>query len=89
MQNYGVDLQSTKEKQRVPAFISPECPTRLFTIKEAAEALRIPSSWLYERTRRNAIPYRRIGKYVRFTQDDLNLIISSGGQSKKQTASGA
>jgi hypothetical protein len=39
----------------VSALTSPECPTRLFTIQEAAEALRIPISWLYERTRRNAI----------------------------------
>jgi hypothetical protein len=29
----------------VSALTSPECPTRLFTIQEAAEALRIPISW--------------------------------------------
>jgi excisionase family DNA binding protein len=73
----------------VPAFTSPECPTRLFTITEAAEVLRIPISWLYERTRRNAIPCRRIGKYVRFTEGDLQEIISSSEQVKKQAASGA
>jgi len=64
----------------VPTTTSPDNAVRLFTIKEAAEALRIPISWLYERTRRNAIPYRRIGKYVRFTHDDLKEIISSGEQ---------
>jgi len=47
----------------VPVTTSPDNAVRLFTIKEAAEVLRIPISWLYERTRRNAIPYRRIGKY--------------------------
>jgi len=73
----------------VPALTSPECPMRLFTIKEAAETLRIPISWLYERTRRNAIPCLRIGKYVRFTEGDLKEIISSSEQAKKQTASGA
>ena len=62
---------------------SPGSPSRLFTIQEAAEALRIPISWLYERTRRNAIPCRRIGKYVRFTQQDLNEIITSSEQPKK------
>lgn len=51
----------------MPVTTSPDNAVRLFTIKEAAEVLRIPISWLYERTRRNAIPYRRIGKYVRFT----------------------
>jgi len=70
----------------VPTTTSPDNAVRLFTIKEAAEALRIPISWLYERTRRNAIPYRRIGKYVRFTHDDLKEIISSGEQSRKQMA---
>jgi len=72
----------------VPVTTSPENAVRLFTIKEAAEVLRIPVSWLYERTRRNAIPYRRIGKYVRFTQDDLKEIISSGEQPRKQMAGG-
>ena len=73
----------------MPAFTSPECPMRLFTITEAAEVLRIPISWLYERTRRNAIPCRRIGKYVRFTEGDLQEIISSSEQVRKQAASGA
>ena len=71
------------------AFTSTESPMRLFTIKEAAEALRIPISWLYERTRHNAIPCRRIGKYVRFTEGDLREIISSSEQVKKQAASRA
>jgi excisionase family DNA binding protein len=81
-------VRSTKENQAVPVTSSPDNAVRLFTIKEAAEVLRIPISWLYERTRRNAIPYRRIGKYVRFTQDDLKEIISSGEQSRKQMAGG-
>ena len=66
------------------ALTSIDSPMRLFTIKEAAEVLRLPISWLYERTRRNAIPCRRIGKYVRFTQDDLAEIISSSESSRKQ-----
>jgi excisionase family DNA binding protein len=81
-------VRSAKENKPVPVTTSPDNVVRLFTIKEAAEVLRIPISWLYERTRRNAIPYRRIGKYVRFTQDDLKEIISSGEQSRKQMAGG-
>ena len=46
----------------MPVTTSPDNAVRLLTITEAAEVLRIPISWLYERTRRNAIPYRRIGK---------------------------
>jgi len=56
---------------------SPTVSIRLFTIKEAAEVLKIPASWLYERTRRNAIPCHRLGKYLRFTEDDLAQIIAS------------
>ena len=59
------------------ATTSPGSPARLFTIQEAAEVLRIPISWLYERTRRNAIPCRRLGKYVRFSEEDLAKIMSA------------
>ena len=48
---------------------------RLFTVEEAADTLKLPKSWLYERTRKNAIPFRRIGKYVRFTAEDITEII--------------
>jgi excisionase family DNA binding protein len=89
MPDYSVDLQIDEGESTVRAFTSTESPMRLFTIKEAAEALRIPISWLYERTRRNAIPCRRIGKYVRFTEGDLKEIISSSEQVKKQAPSGA
>ena len=50
---------------------------RLFTVEEAADTLKLPKSWLYERTRKNAIPFRRIGKYVRFTAEDITEIISA------------
>ncbi len=48
----------------------------LFTVEEAARRLGLPKSWLYERTRKNALPCRRLGKYVRFTEDDLSAIIA-------------
>ena len=60
----------------------PEHPSvsnglRLFTIQEAADVLRIPISWLYERARKNEIPCRRLGRYVRFTENDLHEIVLS------------
>lgn len=45
-----------------------------YTVEEAAERLGLRPSWLYERTRRKAIPHRRLGKYVRFTEQDLQAI---------------
>lgn len=41
------------------------------TPKAAAELLQVPVSFVYERTRRNAIPLRRVGKYVRIPKAEL------------------
>ena len=38
----------------------------LISIKEMAERLSVPISWLYQRTRTGEIPFFKIGKYVRF-----------------------
>jgi excisionase family DNA binding protein len=41
----------------------------LLTIKELAERLKVPVSWLYSRTRvrdESTIPTVRVGKYLRF-----------------------
>jgi excisionase family DNA binding protein len=45
------------------------------TVQEAAELLRVPVSWLYERTRTNSIPHVKLGKYLRFDQDELTTWI--------------
>ena len=44
------------------------------TVDEAAERLGVKRSWIYERTRRNTIPHRRLGKFVRFTEQDIRAI---------------
>lgn len=41
------------------------------TIQEAADLLRVPVSWLYERTRTNSVPHVKLGKYLRFDSDEL------------------
>lgn len=41
------------------------------TIDEAAALIRVPKSWLYERTRTNTIPHLKLGKYLRFDRDEL------------------
>lgn len=41
------------------------------TVQEAADLLRVPVSWLYERTRTNSVPHVKLGKYVRFDRDEL------------------
>jgi len=51
-----------------------ESETELLTVREVATLLRVPPSWVYDRTRRRAadrIPGFRIGKYWRFRQADI------------------
>jgi excisionase family DNA binding protein len=43
----------------------------LLTIEEAAGLLRVKVTWLYERTRTNEVPHVKLGKYLRFDQDEL------------------
>lgn len=47
---------------------------RLLSVKEVAEILQVPPSWVYERTRRRSrerIPGIRLGKYWRFRLRDV------------------
>jgi excisionase family DNA binding protein len=44
------------------------------TVHEAAQRLGVTVGWIYERTRRKAIPHRKLGKFVRFTEEDLKAI---------------
>jgi excisionase family DNA binding protein len=41
-------------------------PTQLLTPDDLAKRFKVPVSWVYERSRQNKIPTRRIGRYVRF-----------------------
>jgi len=41
------------------------------TIDEAAAVIRVPKSWLYERTRTNTVPHIKLGKYLRFDQQEF------------------
>ena len=46
----------------------------LLTVHEVAEFLKVPVSWVYERTRRRGIerlPHLKIGKYLRFRREDV------------------
>lgn len=54
--------------------ISSQLDIELLTVEEVSRVLRVPVSWVYERTRsraRNRIPGFRLGKYWRFREADL------------------
>jgi hypothetical protein len=38
---------------------------------------RLSGFGIYERTRRKAIPHRKLGKFVRFTEEDLRTIVEA------------
>ena len=53
---------------------------RLLTPDEAAEILRVKLSWLYQHTRRRSQdrnPFVKIGRYLRFREQDLRTYIES------------
>jgi len=58
----------------------PNNSQQLVTIKEMAAILRLPTSWLYQRTRLgpSAIPHLKIGRYVRFDPREVITFLKSG-----------
>ncbi len=49
-------------------------PESLLTVREVAALLRVPVSWVYERTRRRGnerLPHLKMGKYLRFRHQDI------------------
>ena len=57
---------------------------RLLTVQEVADRLRVPLSWVYDRTRSNDIPGQvKIGKYVRIRESELESYIEHGGSLKR------
>lgn len=43
----------------------------LLTVDEVAELLRVPKSWIYDRTYRNAMPHIKMGRLLRFDEDQI------------------
>lgn len=43
----------------------------LLTASEAAQLLNVPASWLLAKARGGQVPHHRLGRYVRFAEDEL------------------
>lgn len=52
-------------------------PQVLFTFAEAAEMTSLRESWLRKAVSERRIPFRRIGRHVRFAQADLDALVSN------------
>ena len=62
----------------------PFVPPRLHTIGEVAEMLAVPESWLRAAVKRQQIEHIMVGHYVRFTEEQIQLIITTGHRPAKQ-----
>lgn len=47
----------------------------LLTASEVAERLSVPESWVRKQVQKNAIPYVKLGTYVRFVPDDVDRYV--------------
>ena len=56
----------------------------LLTVDEVAKYLKVPKSWIYERTRTGAIPVRKIGRHIRIPKTEFLAWIES--KSMKEVA---
>ena len=48
---------------------------RLLTVRDLAEILNVPVSWVYARTAKGSpevIPHIRMGKYIRFDESEVS-----------------
>jgi excisionase family DNA binding protein len=47
----------------------------LFTFAQAAEMTALPESWLRKAVTERRIPFRKVGKHVRFSTADLDALV--------------
>jgi excisionase family DNA binding protein len=50
---------------------------RLFTPQQTAEYLGVRPSWVYEQARARKLPHLKLGKHIRFLQEDLDAWIAA------------
>jgi excisionase family DNA binding protein len=64
------DLIAEKVLERLHA---KESPKKLLDVRELSEALNVPKTWVYDRTRikEGGIPLYKVGKYLRFDLDEV------------------
>lgn len=46
--------------------------SKLLTLEQLAERLTVKKSWLYQRTRVNSIPCIRLGRHIRFNEQEVS-----------------
>jgi excisionase family DNA binding protein len=67
-------IENSEARSKGSSRISEDCCETLLTVADVAELLRVPASWVYERTRRRGterLPHLKLGKYLRFSQPEV------------------
>ncbi len=57
----------------------------LLTAVELAKLLKVPLSWVYDRTRKGScdtLPFYKVGKYVRFSEEEVIEYLKNNCNSK-------
>ncbi len=60
---------------------------RLLTIEQAAERLNVTERWLRRAVFEQRIPYVKLGRLVRFAEDDLDAFIAERHQPAREAPS--
>jgi excisionase family DNA binding protein len=66
----------TQETLYTSSLRPPECEFHdgLVGVADIAQLLKVPISWVYERTRRRGVdrmPHFKLGKYLRFSKEEV------------------
>jgi excisionase family DNA binding protein len=64
--------------QEVLSEVGQGTAPKLYDVDQAAELLKVPARWIYERTSAGKIPHQRLGKLIRFSDADIRAIIEGG-----------
>ncbi len=59
---------------------------QLYTPAEAAQALKVPESWLRKKAAARMIPCTFVGKHLRFSSTDLAQIMEAGARHPRPAA---
>jgi excisionase family DNA binding protein len=68
------EVESHRGHLRPPVDAPQPNPTPqgdLLTVAELCERLNVQPSWVYERTRQDAIPHLKVGRYIRFRLSEV------------------
>jgi excisionase family DNA binding protein len=58
-------------RQEIKEAVGRRTDDNLLTAKQLAEQLKVPRSWVYEKSRQGKIPTHRMGHYLRFRLQEV------------------